>query len=110
MILRPPISTRTDTLFPYTTLFRSHVLKAGLGLRLTQKETAHFQVVGDSHVGKDTPAFGRHGDAPAHDQMRVLGGDVFVFAKNSALAGLRRSAKRHQFGIASFRERVCKYV
>src|SRR3546814_14732842 len=23
MILRPPISTRTDTLFPYTTLFRS---------------------------------------------------------------------------------------
>src|SRR3546814_2382619 len=24
MILRPPISTRTDTLFPYTTLFRSN--------------------------------------------------------------------------------------
>src|SRR3546814_12499991 len=24
MILRPPSSTRTDTLFPYTTLFRSH--------------------------------------------------------------------------------------
>src|SRR3546814_5494851 len=27
MIRRPPISTRTDTLFPYTTLFRSHRLK-----------------------------------------------------------------------------------
>src|SRR3546814_14239870 len=26
MILRPPRSTRTDTLFPYTTLFRSHKL------------------------------------------------------------------------------------
>src|SRR3546814_4597354 len=26
MIRRPPRSTRTDTLFPYTTLFRSHVL------------------------------------------------------------------------------------
>src|SRR3546814_15297393 len=25
MLRRPPISTRTDTLFPYTTLFRSHV-------------------------------------------------------------------------------------
>src|SRR3546814_14759 len=25
MILRPPRSTRTDTLFPYTTLFRSQV-------------------------------------------------------------------------------------
>src|SRR3546814_520808 len=30
MIRRPPRSTRTDTLFPYTTLFRS------LGLRFTQ--------------------------------------------------------------------------
>src|SRR3546814_8675275 len=27
MIRRPPRSTRTDTLFPYTTLFRSHVQK-----------------------------------------------------------------------------------
>src|SRR3546814_3372464 len=30
MIRRPPRSTRTDTLFPYTTLFRS--LVAGLGI------------------------------------------------------------------------------
>src|SRR3546814_2946668 len=28
MILRPPRSTRTDTLFPYTTLFRSHGLSS----------------------------------------------------------------------------------
>src|SRR3546814_9943053 len=27
MILRPPRSTRTDTLFPYTTLFRSEALE-----------------------------------------------------------------------------------
>src|SRR3546814_18942552 len=27
MILRPPRSTRTDTLFPYTTLFRSYAKK-----------------------------------------------------------------------------------
>src|SRR3546814_10835702 len=27
MIRRPPRSTRTDTLFPYTTLFRSHPLQ-----------------------------------------------------------------------------------
>src|SRR3546814_11888504 len=30
MIRRPPRSTRTDTLFPYTTLFRSHEVTAGL--------------------------------------------------------------------------------
>src|SRR3546814_6655180 len=29
MIRRPPRSTRTDTLFPYTTLFRSDLLKKG---------------------------------------------------------------------------------
>src|SRR3546814_11151433 len=29
MIRRPPISTRTDTLFPYTTLFRSKLTLAG---------------------------------------------------------------------------------
>src|SRR3546814_21103673 len=33
MIRRPPRSTRTDTLFPYTTLFRSgHVMGYGLSL------------------------------------------------------------------------------
>src|SRR3546814_9648386 len=32
MIRRPPRSTRTDTLFPYTTLFRSHAAqRAGMG-------------------------------------------------------------------------------
>src|SRR3546814_3409082 len=30
MIRRPPRSTRTDTLFPYTTLFRSQRLRAGV--------------------------------------------------------------------------------
>src|SRR3546814_15407098 len=30
MIRRPPRSTRTDTLFPYTTLFRSWGLRGGL--------------------------------------------------------------------------------
>src|SRR3546814_2642873 len=32
MIRRPPRSTRTDTLFPYTTLFRSKVAFTGGGL------------------------------------------------------------------------------
>src|SRR3546814_8138259 len=32
MIRRPPRSTRTDTLFPYTTLFRSHQRPVNVGL------------------------------------------------------------------------------
>src|SRR3546814_10549137 len=33
MIRRPPRSTRTDTLFPYTTLFRSDWLREQVGVR-----------------------------------------------------------------------------
>src|SRR3546814_8399841 len=33
MIRRPPRSTRTDTLFPYTTLFRSQVARRHIGDR-----------------------------------------------------------------------------
>src|SRR3546814_19712592 len=36
MIRRPPRSTRTDTLFPYTTLFRSELLRAHGGLAARQ--------------------------------------------------------------------------
>src|SRR3546814_13517234 len=32
MILRPPRATRTDTLFPYTTLFRSATTAVSLGI------------------------------------------------------------------------------
>src|SRR3546814_1632145 len=53
MIRRPPRSTRTDTLFPYTTLFRSHDrawaahflfdAKDGAPLRgLSPKQAAHW--------------------------------------------------------------------
>src|SRR3546814_11301549 len=38
MILRPPISTRTDTLFPYTTLFRSLEVDRRQALRLGERE------------------------------------------------------------------------
>src|SRR3546814_18901714 len=34
MIRRPPRSTRTDTLFPYTTLFRSGILGTGAAIRV----------------------------------------------------------------------------
>src|SRR3546814_17744929 len=40
MMRRPPRSTRTDTLFPYTTLFRSAGL---LFLEIVGREAEHFQ-------------------------------------------------------------------
>src|SRR3546814_9810445 len=43
MIRRPPSSTRTDTLFPYTTLFRSVEAAAEFGDGIAQKAQALMQ-------------------------------------------------------------------
>src|SRR3546814_8301381 len=41
MIRRPPRSTRTDTLFPYTTLFRSAQGESAAGSELSDADRAH---------------------------------------------------------------------
>src|SRR3546814_8669469 len=41
MIRRPPRSTRTDTLFPYTTLFRSTLARIGRARRTARTATRH---------------------------------------------------------------------
>src|SRR3546814_8115511 len=47
MIRRPPRSTRTDTLFPYTTLFRStHLLVGGDDQRCAHVDDAFLQALG----------------------------------------------------------------
>src|SRR3546814_15612899 len=46
MIRRPPRSTRTDTLFPYTTLFRSVRRRTGLGARLPAQRARATAAVG----------------------------------------------------------------
>src|SRR3546814_10945465 len=54
MIRRPPRSTRTDTLFPYTTLFRSFRVGDGAEMGIFGDQAA--QVV--PHAGNDAPALG----------------------------------------------------
>src|SRR3546814_2855885 len=51
MIRRPPRSTRTDTLFPYTTLFRSPHHRAGPGLSVGQRRDAYADVPSDRGAG-----------------------------------------------------------
>src|SRR3546814_2889082 len=52
MIRRPPRSTRTDTLFPYTTLFRSH------------EERAHPRRGRRGEAVAHRPSMGGHGQVP----------------------------------------------
>src|SRR3546814_9321003 len=78
MIRRPPRSTRTDTLFPYTTLFRS--------------------CPGD-HSGRSVPAPADAPGQPQHQPVQRGGGDG---VRGLAAAGIRR-----RFLTRPFRKSSC---
>src|SRR3546814_18791043 len=123
MIRRPPRSTRTDTLFPYTTLFRSVRLFAVENPRLIP----------------DGPDLLDHGDA----RPEILPGRILVIALGAMVArpialcgfgpadktkcpdrmntdlehlaggmvhGRSLAQRGNQIGRATCRERVCQYV
>src|SRR3546814_10174937 len=71
MIRRPPRSTRTDTLFPYTTLFRSHHARiaGAIGCWLVQRRTGQLRRGRADHphlhaVDVDRIAHPQHRHAP----------------------------------------------
>src|SRR3546814_13027380 len=94
MIRRPPRSTRTDTLFPYTTLFRSHSHDVTL---IHRRDSFRAEKILQERLF-------------AHPNIKVLwnkaverfvgGGDP------EGLVGVDLIA----IGRASCRERVCQYV
>src|SRR3546814_13652063 len=112
MIRRPPRATRTDTLFPYTTLFRSHLMvnydlpwnpnkieqRFGRIHRIGQTEVCHLWNL----VAADT----REGEVYARLLEKL----------EAARAALGRRVYDvlgelfEEIGRASCRERVCQYV
>src|SRR3546814_3075573 len=77
MIRRPPRSTRTDTLFPYTTLFRSTVTPTTTWRRPT---TSWPSVRGPKYIGQRC----RH---PAIDSCHGMGQDESQEAQAIGQAG-----------------------
>src|SRR3546814_12383809 len=57
MIRRPPRSTRSDTLFPYTTVFRSPLTDANgnplIGVENGQRPDAFESILGDTNLNED---------------------------------------------------------
>src|SRR3546814_14485037 len=62
MIRRPPRSTRTDTLFPYTALFRSHVRRFGSGGRSLRSFRPDGRQDRAAHRGRARLKFNQPGD------------------------------------------------
>src|SRR3546814_18579031 len=110
MLRLPPISTRTDTPFPYTTLFRStdaRILDQRAAARLSRQRFLNRPY-----------ADWRQSTAAMSKSNRV---DPTVFLRASILVAegdraLRRTLRDvllgmgFQIGRASCRERVCQYV
>src|SRR3546814_11212140 len=72
MIRRPPRSTRTDTLFPYTTLFRSP--RDGTLLRRSRARGATGRMARSERFDRIEPACGeRRGQRP---ERRIAAGET----------------------------------
>src|SRR3546814_15916294 len=124
MIRRPPRSTRTDTLFPYTTLFRSHDDGAGaVGKNLRHENT--FPSVGrlkfvrtglknlappaplDISPGADIPG-SRPGEWSSRGGVQPLaqGRHRRVAIGGVAVRGVAAAERAAEIGRASGRDRV----
>src|SRR3546814_13974315 len=104
MLRLPPRSTRTDTLFPYTTLFRSHDL---YGLVSGMQVAAHaHDGPGGSHCADKM----RNLSVGLVPEFRAGGFDMRpgVVAVGKLIEHLAFAFG--QIGRASCRERVCTYV
>src|SRR3546814_13543999 len=122
MIRRPPRSTRTDTLFPYTTLFRSVAQRADVGIAPQHPEAVDLERqtfraqwrrrVGD--VEMQVRAGGVAGETEFGDHLAT----AHALARHDADAsGLEMLVERmaavaevEQIGRAWCRARVCQYV
>src|SRR3546814_6990168 len=88
MIRRPPRSTRTDTLFPYTTLFRS--LARAVRGRIEGDPPDQYA---DHGLGVDSDALGAHRDVEATEIGRA---HVCTPVTNAHLVCRLLLAKKHK--------------
>src|SRR3546814_11835736 len=115
MIRRPPRSTLTDPLFPYTTLFRSTVDAIDDQIMTVMQlvgETAQYDTANDRRGRAvrriEDHAIGGRALDPSRGQLSLhCPDDVAAFAHPAQRV---LDAVRHtQIGRASCRERVCQY-
>src|SRR3546814_20078440 len=106
MIRRPPRSTRTDTLFPYTTLFRS------VRLGIAREQQAARRVAVEPMHGK-RPAL--EAEAQAVEMILQAEGAIARRVDRPAVRlvddeGLAIEEQDTEIGRASCRARVCQHV
>src|SRR3546814_7771689 len=89
MIRRPPRSTRTDTLFPYTTLFRSYRRGGDFMIVLDRNELMSSRMSGSEEALANLSCERLRGRARPH---LLIGGYGMGFTLRAALAALDGTA------------------
>src|SRR3546814_17447738 len=104
MIRRPPRSTRTDTLFPYTTLFRSYFKEQGSGAFVHMTSTSGL--IGN--MGQANYSAAKLGVAGLSKSIAI---DMQRFnVRSNCIAPFAFTRMVGKIGRASRRERVWQYV
>src|SRR3546814_11433937 len=93
MVRRPPRSTRTDTLFPYTTLFRYRVIKE-VNLKPPREEAPLVTVgISCSYGGLNLGDEAILASAIAQLKATIPGVEIVVFARNAEHTRDRKSTR-----------------
>src|SRR3546814_12014537 len=121
MLLRPPSATRTDAIFPYTTLFRSfrvifldanhHTLQQRYSeSRRRHPLTDRLQEGGKSPSLQECIDTERELLAPLREQEHVIDtSDLTPGQLRAWVRDLVQADRAPEIGSASCRERVCQY-
>src|SRR3546814_13012673 len=117
MIRRPPGSTRTDTLFPYTTLFRSRHQRhdryrfRGVDRKIPPRMMLNLAVADAPELLLLDLAGEQRLERPAVDRARKPEpGRNFPAPLRGFVPALGVIIAARKIGRASCRERVCQYV
>src|SRR3546814_18259796 len=107
MIRRPPRSTRTDTLFPYTTLFRSLLGRSRTTVH-SRAAAQLFMVVLSQLLAAEGPGAAT-GPYVGKPRTRGTSGRPSLRRGNPPV-GFAQRPRSAEIGRASSRERGCQYV
>src|SRR3546814_14697729 len=111
MLRRPPRSTRTDTLFPYTTLLRSEFLSAQTFEAVAREYIEQMMVHNGRAEGTIVKAnYFLYQLAPAIGNRPINEIEPFEVLAPLKLVTRLEEETRIGIGRASCRERVCQYV
>src|SRR3546814_20543900 len=119
MILHPPKSTRTDTHFPYTTLFRSRICRCARSRSASENSMSATAGVTDNPYAALGLGLKKNDDSSGKN---ALGQAAFLKLMTTQLPNqhpltptdhaefLGKLAQHSKIGRASCRERVCQSV